>query len=637
MSTEQPEGSKSYLWLTAVGLALYCVGLTAVTGDIGFNGDDWWVLAGPYWHSFPDALVLYTHKFLRPVEGLYWISLFKVFGFNKVVFHLCSLLLLAGSAVLMGVALDRAFPGRPVLVSIAVLLAFFLPPVSCLTYVMFTDNSRLSMLLFWGSVIAFQRWAQKSSRWPGLALPLALYVGSFLTYETSSFLIFVAPLLVWPVHRCCSGRPSDKSFLIKLCVGIFGGFAAAVAIRFFLLRGGAVGHSCLLPPVELLWSYLALLPFYLIAPFTSMSADQWALLAGFLVVLGSAGLFLFSSRGRPAASVAAERQFERGSQWHLVVLGGGLLILGMLPYQLAAYGSFMPRLVETLMVKCGLLEKGDLSWFNFTWASRIYSSASFGVAILLASALTGWQRPLSNFAGKSVALVLIGFMAVFHAGLSEDWREAAEIRNDLVRSLVSQVPAVRTGTHFVFLDVACSHKRAEVIRRENGLRELIEMLYADQTLGAWRLYPHAYDPPTHAYQQAVATSAGFLSRGQRQCEPAPQESLLLFKRSGRELVLLDRITAEDASVPTGIAWCGVSELTSNFGRIEDWRAAISLEERLPRAAWTSGLVSTLQLTRLESTLTSLRRLKYAAVRNSLRRRLFKSRLYRLEVGPNWGL
>lgn len=629
MSTEQSEGSKSYLWLTAVGLAVYCVALTAVTGDIGFNGDDWWVLASPYWHSFPDALVLYAHKFLRPVEGLYWISLFKVFGFNKVVFHLCSLLLLAGSTVLMGVALDQAFPGRRVFVSIAVLLAFFLPPVSCLTYVMFTDNSRLSMLLFWASVIAFQRWAQKSSPWRGLAVPLALYVGSFLTYETSSFLIFVVPLLVWPLHLRCPGRPSDRTFLIRLCAGIFGGFAAAVALRFVFLRGGAVAHSYLLPPVELLWSYLALLPFYLIAPLTSMSADQFALLVGFLVVLGTACLFLFSTPGRPAAAVAAEGRFWQGSQWYLVALGGGLLVLGLLPYQLAAYGSFTPRLVETLMVKCGLLPEGDLSWFNFSWASRIYSSASFGVAILLASGLSGWQKPLTNLAGKAVALVIIGFMAVFHAGLSQDWREAAEIRNDLVRSLVSQAPAVRSGTNFVFLDVACSHKRAEVIRRENGLRELIGMLYADQTLGAWRLYPHAYDPPTHVYQQAVATPAGFLSRGQRQGEPAPQESLLLFKRSGRDLVLLDRITARDGSVPTGIAWRGVSQLTSNFGRIEDWRAAISPEERFAGTVWTSSLVSTLQLTRLKSTLASLRRLKYAAVHDSLRRRLFKSRLYRV--------
>ena len=203
------------------------------------------------------------------------------------------------------------------------LLAFFLPPVSCLTYVMFTDNSRLSMLLFWTSVLAFQRWAQKSSPWHGLALPMALYVGSFLTYETSGFLIFVVPLLVWPVHRRCSDRPSDRAFLIKLCIGILAAFAAAVALRFVSLNGGAVGHSYLLPPFELLWSYLALLPFYLLAPFTSMSADRWALLAGFLVVLGTAGLFLFSSRDRSAAEVAAEGRFEPGSQWYLVVLGAG--------------------------------------------------------------------------------------------------------------------------------------------------------------------------------------------------------------------------------------------------------------------------------------------------------------------------
>ncbi len=128
-----------------------------------------------------------------------------------------------------------------------------------------------------------------------------------------------------------------------------------------------------------------------------MSADQLALLAGFLVVLGTAGLFLFSSRGGLAASASVESRFELGSKWYLAMLGGGLLVLGMLPYQLAAYGSFTPRLVETLMVKCGLLQEGDLSWFNFTWASRIYSSASFGVAILLASGLTGWRKPLRTW------------------------------------------------------------------------------------------------------------------------------------------------------------------------------------------------------------------------------------------------
>jgi hypothetical protein len=627
---EKPVGGKSYLWFLAAGLGLYCIVLTAITGDIGFTGDDWWVLALPYWNDYPDALVLYAHKFLRPVEGLYWISLFKLVGFNKVAFHFCSLMLLAGSASLMGAALDRAFPARRAFVSMAVLLAFFLPPVSCLTYVLFTDNSRLSMLLFWVSVMAFQRWATRSSSWRGLVLPIAVYVGSFLTYTAPSFLIFLMPLLVWPVHRACSNGSSDGAFLTKLCVGILAAFATAVAVRFVFLSGGAVRTSFLLPPFELLWSYLALHPFYLLAPFTSMSADRWAILLGCLVVLGSVFLFLLPYRGRPEAT--STDHLLLGSQWHMVALGGGILVLGMLPYQLAGYGSFSPRLAETLMVKCGALPEGDPSWFNFTWASRIYSSASFGVAILLAFGLSGWRQPSARMIGRIGALVVIGFMAVFHAGLSEDWREAAEIRNDIVRSLVCQVPFVKSDTNLVFLDLACSHKRAEVIRRENGLRELVQMLYADRTLGAWRLYSFKYDPATHQCQQATAMPAGFLSGGgQRQREPAPCNSLLLFKRSGNELALLDKIEAKDSSVPTGIAWRGIEHLASNFDRIQTWSTANSSEARLASTAWRSGLISTLQLTRFRSTLASLWRLKYIALSKTVRRHLLKIRLHGIKV------
>jgi hypothetical protein len=624
VSTDQPEGDKSYLWFLALGLGLYCIVLTAITGDIGFSGDDWWVLACPYWNGFWDSLVLYAHKFQRPVEGLYWIGLFKLFGFNKVAFHLCSLLLLAGSAILMGLALDRAFPDRPTCISIAVLLAFFLPSVSCLTYVMFTDNSRLSMLLFWLSVLAFQRWARNSSQWGGLALPMTLYLVSFLTYETSSFLIFVIPLLAWPVHRRYSVRPTDRVFLTKIGASVVAAFLAAIAVRCVFLNGGAVRTSFLLPPFELIWSYLGLLPFYLVSPFTSMSADLGAILVSCLVVLGSIWLFFFLYRGRPEAAIAD--RIEPRSQWSMVVLGGGIFVLGMLPYQLAGYGSFAPRITETLMTKCGLMPYGDLSWFNFTWASRIYSSASFGVAILLAFALTGWRHSPALQIGKVVALVIIGFMTVFHAGLSQDWREAAEIRNNLVRNLISEVPAVKPGTNLVFLDIACSHKRVEVIRRENGLAELVQMLYSDRTLGAWRLYTQGFDRSSQRSQQATATPQGFLScPGQRQCEIAPPESLLLFKRSGRILVLLDQIAAEDGSVPTGIAWRGIEHLSSNLDRIEVFSSPLSPRARLASAPWTTGLISTLQLTQLRSTLASLGLKKYVALDKSLRRHLFRMR------------
>ncbi len=243
----------------------------------------------------------------------------------------------------------------------------------------------------------------------------------------------------------------------------------------------------------------------------------------------------------------------------------------MLPYQLAGYGSFNPRLIDTLVAKLGLLPQDDLSWFNFTWASRIYSSGSFGVAILLAVGLSGLRKPAAKRVGKMAALVVIGLLAVFHAGLSQDWREAAEIRNSLIRNLVTRVPAVKPDTNFLFLDVDCSHKRAAVIRKWNCLSELVRMLYVDRTLGAWYVYRHAYNEPNHMAQQALVTPAGFLSRGQRQGEPAAPETLLLFKRSGRQLVLLDRITARDGSVCTGIEWRGIRRLASNFERIEACR------------------------------------------------------------------
>jgi hypothetical protein len=133
----------------------------------------------------------------------------------------------------------------------------------------------------------------------------------------------------------------------------------------------------------------------------------------------------------------------------------------------------------------------------------------------------------------------------------------------LYRSLI-----VKPDTNFLFLDIDCSHKRAAVIRKWNCLSELVRMLYADKTLGAWYVYRHAYNQPNHMAQQAVVTPAGFLSRGQRQGEPSPPETLLLFNRSGRELVLLDRITERDGSVSTGIEWAGVRGLASNFERIE---------------------------------------------------------------------
>jgi len=170
----------------------------------------------------------------------------------------------------------------------------------------------------------------------------------------------------------------------------------------------------------------------------------------------------------------------------LTVLGLGLvvfvfaavLMLGMLPYQLAGYGAIQPRLAESALAMWGAIPDGQTAWFNFHWASRIYSAASFGIAILLAAAATSWKNRTAGIIAKTAVVGYIGLMAAFHAGLSVDWREANQMRNELVAGLVKEVPDLKPGSNLVFVDFQLSHKRVVVFRGWLGLKELVRKIKA---------------------------------------------------------------------------------------------------------------------------------------------------------------
>lgn len=597
---DRQEDFSPHLWITALGLLVYCIFATVLTGDIGFEGDDWWVLNVPYWYSFPYSLLVYAKEFLRPMEGFYWIGMFEIFGFNRIVFQFCSLVLLAAACLLMGLALRKALPGRRLFVVFAVLFAFFLPPVSSLTYIVFTDNSRLSLLFFWAAVLAYQRWAGKSESWPGLLPPALLYVFSFLSYESPSFLIFIVPFFVIPIHCRKTGNWPDRNLLLKLGVGLSLAFAGALSVRFVLLGGGAVSHSNVLPPLDLILAYWGLLPFYISAAFTSsLPTEPWIWAAGAFVAVWVAALVLTVGRSGNRPQSGSVFPWDSGALYP-ALLGFGILILGMLPYQLAGYGAPSGKLMSALLVRLGLAP-GDPGWFDFHGSSRIYSSASCGTAILLALLATAWNRAWLSRVSKVAAVTAVVFMAVFHAGLSTDWKEAAGIRNDLMRSLVSQVPNVKPGTNFVFLDLESYHKRAAVIRGWAGLRGLMRMLYNDPNLGAWYVYPHAWVWPNSRFNQAIAFPSGFISRGMDLNKPAPHSSLLILKRTGRSVALLDSITPQDGNVPTGIAWRGAYSLDSNPTRVVAWADTATTPRRV-RNAWTTGLISTLHLARFSKPL-----------------------------------
>ena len=587
----------SPLWLIASGMFVYCAILTALTGDVGFDGDDWWVLAWPYWHDFPGSMFGYAQEFLRPVEGIYWICMFELFGFNRIVFHFASLLLLASSCLLMGKCLTKAFHERPVLAVLSTIFAFFLPMLACLTYLVFTDNSRISLLLFWASVLVFQLWAERSASWFRLVIAVCLYLLSFLTYEASSFLIFVVPLLVWPIHKR-NQTFSDGKFLMILAIGIFSAFTGALLLRYVFLNGGVVENVALFPSWELFWSYVALLPLYMIAPFTFPPEKLWVVFLGIMVAIATT-LMMYASQEKPICKTEVGEDTGYNlfyEKWCPVVLGLGILFLGMLPYQMAGYGGTPPRIVDTGLAKYGLISDQHPAWFNFNEASRIYSSASYGVAILIAALATISSNALFRKIATIAVTIAIGCMATFHAGLSLDWKEASAIRNELARNLVVQAPDVKPSTNFVFVDLELYHKRAAVIRGWAGLRELTKMLYDDPSLGAWYVYPSETAWPNISRQQAIIFPTGFVSRGMVLDRPAPPDSLLILRRLGTNLVLMNKLSSKDDFIKTGISWRGCDELHSNPSRIIYQRDTRTTPRRDSRNTRNTELRSSLGLT-----------------------------------------
>ena len=597
MGVDRHRHQKLVLIFLAGIFLIYSLVVILFSGDIGFDGDDWWVLGWAYWHHFPQSIIGYASEFLRPVEGVYWISMFQLFGFNSLAFHLCSFLLMVGACILMGRCLQNAFPNRSDFVVLAVIFAFFLPTVSSLTYLVFTDNSRLSMLIFWGCVVAFQFWARTPLSISRLIPPISLYLLSFLTYEASSFLIFVIPLLVWPVHKRVQNC-SDKKFLFIVGTALVVSFGAALIIRFLFLNGGVVVNKTLIPSWELFWTYFALLPFYMIAPFTYFPINYWVWIIS-LVAIICFGAAIFYSLSMPGmrSSAATNLDVSAYQRAYILALGLMILLLGVAPYQIAGYGSETPKIVDTVVAKWSGLSNVKTDWFNFNEASRIYSSGSFGIAIILSALATTWKSARIRCVGVITAMIVIGMMILFHVGLSLDWQEAAEIRRNIIQSLVAQVPNVTPKTNFVFLDLESYHKRAAVIRGWAGLRELVRLLYSEKSLGAWYVYDNTEENPNTCEQQAIVLPNGFASRGLSLDKPAPHSSLLVMKRSGDSLIMLNNITPSDLLKDAEISWRQYGKLSSNPNRILTWHAIACDKTRLSRNQWTSGLIKTLGLVR----------------------------------------
>lgn len=531
--------------LTLVSIILFgsSVTLALIIGDIGFQGDDWWEFSWPYWFTFPQSTLECVKNYSRPVEGLYYVLLYESFGLNRFFYTLTSLFLLAGSCALLVRCLQNAFPLRISMSITSGIFAFFLTPISNLIYMWHTDNSRLANLFFWCSVYGFQRWVMESCSWTRLAFPAFFYLLASLTYENTTLMIFGVPFLVWPIYTRGARTLSTSKFVFRLFSSLMGVFALFVIARFMLFGGGAVKQSSLIPPMSLIKSYVVDLSVYLSYPFTDVNLDPVSWLWGVpIAVVTAVALFHIS---KIEVGYSSEDSELDQTSTYIAVTGMSFLVLGLAPYLMAGYTSSI----------------------GFTSQSRIFSSASYGLAVLLGLVVSSGSNPKIRLAWRSFGIVYICLMAVFLAGLRNEWQEAHRHRTRLCNSLLDQVPDVAPNTTFLFLNLQSyisrdGVDRAVVFQGVEGLSEWIRILYGKRSVNAYFLYPKGdVASDDREYRRAIVSDSGVIARGSLAAAPIPLNHLLIFKRDSDQLQLLEGLSREDGIA--AIEWTGISRIDSN--------------------------------------------------------------------------
>jgi hypothetical protein len=564
-------------WLVYFGLIAYSALVVLNTGDIGFQGDDFWYLSAPFSHGFWQAFVNYVMPYDRPFGFVYIFSLFKLFGFSRVPYLALDFFLQATTSLFFGLVLSRVFPRHNMLIFFSMLFSFFLLPSSSSLYVMAMTVPRLGCLIFWVSIFMFQWWARKPS-WLRLFIPVMLYCASFLLYDSTSLLILTAPLFVYPVWYRNQNNPdvslgeiyaglvaklrlsitgkinplrqSEIIFIIRLATGLFIsiGLLLINLLIFFPFGASRIQSSSIDP--SLLIDYLFVFPQYLIAPFSRFLVDGWTwviCISLFVFLLG-----ILFRRHEPDQLSVDRSSRDTSWQFYAIVMGLALSITGIFPFIVAQYGASV----------------------GFTTHGRIFFSAIYGLAILLSVIITGGKSYTLRWFLELTGVVVIVASAAFLADLRLDWRSAARINCTLWSSMVEQVPAVKKDTVFLFLDLQSYYQDGEIVPVGNravvfasvdALPLYIQMLYGDSSLKAYYLYPPRLGQSLLQAEgrTATVTLTGVTARW------SPEllvDKIIIMERRGDHLEFVDKLTASDGKA--AIMWKdGVNELVSNRDQI----------------------------------------------------------------------
>jgi len=445
---------------------------------LGFYSDDWVFLsllrqansqsfAGLYQALYAGDIVIRQ----RPVQMVYLILFYKLFGLHPFFYHLANSIILLISAILFYLVLRQFGQRREIALAISIVY-LLLPHYSTDRFWIAAHQATFSIAFYFLSLYAdlraFREYPNHLIRWKLLSV-LALIL-SGLSYEVAMPLFVLHPFLIWygarPIDATETNRPLNRNKFFSL-------FAVNLLALFFLIafkglitvrtnvETGFIAHlmSVMIGALRVSFgTYGAALPY--IVGWILFHHPNWLL----LLLSGLTGLFIFLYLYRITGQPA---QFNTRGWLVFIVLG--LLIFGF------GYAIFAVN--------------ADV-WFTSTsLGNRVAIAAAIGVAIVFVG-LIGWIcsiLPLKNWRQGLFCLfvsILGATGLLINNTLASFWITAYTGQQRILNDIRENVPALPAGSTFILDGICLEQGGAYLFTGKRDLTSTLWMTFGDQSLNA---------------------------------------------------------------------------------------------------------------------------------------------------------
>jgi hypothetical protein len=417
--------SSTFPLILAAGAGLVSILLAALSGVIKnfFDAEEFYIYH--YANNLPhiQAWQQFFHENGRLIEGLYWTYQYELLGYNPLLEHSLSFVLLLILSVLSSACFLNVWPQRKrstILPYLFVFLLFTNWVSAAAVFRQSYDNTHISMIFFFLAGLAVQRWATtQHRRW--LLLSYFFFLVSVLTYENAAFLFPALLILAWPLV------PSFKKHSIRnRILTAFG--LTAVSGFILLIPAWFTSNAQRGPRLSTEFNH-AIKYVFESAPEIYLKFGQFLrhtylnplVGVGLLTILVLAILRIVNINHDPKQTMTRETR----SQWTCIFLASiWFLVFGPLPYTLLGYEA----------------------------GGRVYSSAVFGVIALILMLYEMSQKGILRKVSVAIILLFAGFGLLMLREESLLFKRQEFALNIFFRELKAEVPYVRPNTDFIFIN-----------------------------------------------------------------------------------------------------------------------------------------------------------------------------------------